>query len=125
MEPFLDGGLFELLIAIFFALSLNFIFLKKYLLLIFSGLILSFPILLFFISKNELYYWIVSLCSLNAVFLVVLLWKEKNKNPDQPLFDVDIMKNKLSAIRNKLKTILSRITKPIFPKPDRKIELKK
>ena len=30
MEPFLDGGLFEVLIAVLIGYSLNFIFLKKY-----------------------------------------------------------------------------------------------
>ena len=108
MEPFLDGGLFELFIAVFFAASLNFIFLKKYLLFIFSLLILAFPVLLFFIDKNELYYWMVSFCVFNAVFLVVLLWKVKNKNPEEPLFDAESMKKKLSGVSNKLKTYLSK-----------------
>jgi hypothetical protein len=55
MEPFLAGGLFEILIASGFALFLNFIFLKRQVLLIFSVLIIC-PILLYFLKeKNELH----------------------------------------------------------------------
>ena len=102
METFLDGGLFELIIAIVFAYFLNFIFLKKYLLLIFSLLIITAPVILFFINKNELHSWLVAICLFNAVLLIVLLWKEKIRNPAESLFNVAGMKNKLSEIRNKI-----------------------
>ena len=49
MEPFFDGELFELLIAIGIGSSLNFVFKKKYLLVIYSIISVSAPILLFFL----------------------------------------------------------------------------
>jgi hypothetical protein len=104
METFLDGGLFEILIAMVFAISLNFIFLKKYLLVIFSLGTVSYPIVLFFINRDELYYWLVALCVFNSVFLVVLLWKKKMEKPNEPLFDIDNLKIKLLAIKRKLST---------------------
>lgn len=102
METFLDGGLFELLIAILFASLLNIIFLKKFLLVVFSILVISCPVILLFINRNELYYWIVSLCIFNSCLLMILLWKEKKKHPKDVLFDIEIMKNKLVGIRKKL-----------------------
>jgi hypothetical protein len=105
METFLDGGLFEILIAMVFAIILNFIFLKKYLLIIFSLLIIFCPVILFFINRNELYYWFVSLSIFNSVLLIVLLWREKKTNPNKPLFNVDILKNKLSEIKKKFNTV--------------------
>jgi hypothetical protein len=108
METFLDGGLFELLLAIFFAFSLNFIFLKKYLLIAFSILVIAAPTILFFINKHGIYYWLVSLCSFNSIFLVVLLWKEKRKNPQTPLFNIETMKTKLTEIRNKISSFFLR-----------------
>ncbi len=103
METFLDGGLFELLFAIGFAYFLNFIYLKKLLLIIFSALIIAVPIILFFVKKNELYSWLVVLCTFNSVLLVVLLWKEKKRNPEESLFNVEDMKNKLAGIKSKIK----------------------
>lgn len=102
METFLDGGLFELLIAILFASFLNIIFLKKHLLIIFSILVIVSPVVLLFINKNELYYWIVSICFFNSCLLTILLWKEKKKHPKEALFNVEIMKNKLVVIRKKI-----------------------
>src|SRR6476469_6373675 len=102
METFLDGGLFEVLIAIAFAYFLNFVFLKKYLLIIFSLLIITAPVMLLFINKNELHFWMVVICLFNAVLLIVLLWREKKRNPGESLFNVVSMKNKLSEIRNKI-----------------------
>ncbi len=108
METFLDGGVFELLIAILFASFLNIIFLKKYLLIIFSVLVISCPVILLFIYRNELYYWIVSLCFFNACLLIILIWKEKKKHPKEALFDVEIMKNKLVEIRKKISIFLEK-----------------
>ena len=102
METFLDGGLFELLMAILFASLLNIIFLKKFLLIIFSILVISCPLVLLFINRNELYYWLVSICIFNSCLLMILLWKEKKMHPKEVLFNIENMKNKLSEIRNKI-----------------------
>ncbi len=102
METFLDGGLFELAIALIFAMLLNYIFLKKYLLIIFSVLIICCPLILFFINKTEWYYLLVACCLFNSGVLVALLWKEKKKHPEEILFNVEDMKNKLSAMRRKI-----------------------
>jgi hypothetical protein len=102
METFIDGGLFELLIAMVFAIFLNFIFLKRYLLILFSLITIAGPVLLFFIDKGESYYWLTSQCLFNSVFLVSLLWKEKKENPSRPLFNIENMRSKLSSIKNKV-----------------------
>jgi Ca2+/Na+ antiporter len=108
MEPFFDGGLFELLFVIGFAVLVNFIFLKKILLILFSLLVISAPLILFFIHGNELYNWIVTLCLLNAVLLVVIIWKQKREKPGEPLFDIENMKKKLSELRNKIGHLFSK-----------------
>ena len=102
METFLDGGLFELLLALGFACFINFIYLKKLLLIIFSVLVIAAPIILFFIKKNELHQWVVALCTFNAVLLIVLLWKEKKRNPGESLFNVEGMKGKLEEVRKRV-----------------------
>jgi len=108
MEPFIDGGLFELLFIAGFAILVNFIFLKKYLLILFSLLIVAAPVILFFVQGNELYDWLVTLCLLNAVLLVVIIWKQKKERPAEPLFDTENMKRKLSEIRNKISHLFSK-----------------
>jgi Ca2+/Na+ antiporter len=108
MEPFFDGGLFELLFAMGFAILVNFIFLKKYLLIVFSLMVISAPIALFFIHRNELYNWIVTLSLFNAVLLVVLIWKGKKEKPGEPLLNVEDMKRRLSAFRNKISGFFSK-----------------
>lgn len=108
MEPFLDGGLFELLFVMGFAILVNFIFVKKYLLILFSLLIISAPGILFFIHGNELYNWIVTICLLNAVLSVVLIWKYKKEKPGMPLFDIENMKRKLSVFTNKIINLFSK-----------------
>ena len=102
METFLDGGLFEIFIAMAFAVFLNYIFLKRYLLIIFSVFIIASPLLLFFVQKNELFFWLVSICLFNAVLLVVLLWKVKIECPMKPLFFLEKMKLKLSGIQQRV-----------------------
>src|SRR5689334_6438289 len=94
MEVFVDGGLFEIIIAIAFGYAINFIFLKKYLLIIFSVLSVLAPLALFFFHSGEIYYWLVSIGIVNSVFLVVLLWKERYRLPNQPLFDIEKFKRK-------------------------------
>jgi len=93
MEPFLDGGLFELIIAIVFAYVLNFIFLKKYLLIVFSLISVAGPISLLVISKGELYNLIIGLCIFNALLLNVVLWQHRVNAPDKLLIDIDKYKD--------------------------------
>jgi hypothetical protein len=112
METFLDGGIFEIIIAIFFAGLINFIFLKKYLLIIYSLLIIAGPALLFFINKNDFYYWLVTVCLFNAVLLVILLWKTKIANAGETLFNIESMKNKLSVITNKFSSAFKKEKRP-------------
>ena len=101
METFLDGGLFEIFIAMAFAVFLNYIFLKRYLLIIFSIFIIASPLLLFFVQKNELFFWLVSICLFNAFLLVVLLWKVKTESPLKPLFFIEKMKMRLTGAGQK------------------------
>jgi len=108
MEPFIDGGLFELLFVTGFAILINFIFLKRYLLILFSLLIIATPVMLFFIHGNELYDWLVTLCLLNAVLLVVIIWKQKKERPAEPLFNTENMKRKLLEFRNKISDLVSK-----------------
>lgn len=88
MEPFFDGGLFELLIAIGIGYALNFIFLKKYLLVFFSIVSIAAPALLFFVNSREIFYWLVGACIFNTIFLITLLWKQRITEPDKSLFEV-------------------------------------
>lgn len=92
MEIFLDGGVFEFLAAVVLAYAVNFIFLKKYLLILFSVLTIASPILLIFYNTGELYYYCVSISILNAIFLVTLLWRERQKCPKTPLFKYQSIK---------------------------------
>jgi hypothetical protein len=94
METFLDGGLFEIIIAVAFGYAINFIFLKKYLLVIFSGISILSPAALIFIKSGELYYCLLSFCLINAILLVVLLWKERLWGKSQKLFDIEKFKSK-------------------------------
>jgi len=103
MEIFVYGGLFELAIAVAFGYAINFIFLKKYLLIIFSGICILSPVALIFFKSGELYYWFISVCIINAILLIVLLWRERLRVPNQPLFDVKKFRRKFF---NKKKQIL-------------------
>src|SRR6478672_13603457 len=106
MEPFFDGGLFELLLFLGFAICMNAIFFRRYLLVIFSVAVIACPVALFFIHHNELYYWLVAICLLNACLLVTLLWKQKRSHPQQPLFDTDGLKETTAKLRNRLVRIV-------------------
>ena len=88
MEPFVDGGFFEILIALALGYVVNYIFLKKYLLIVYSGVAILTPILLTLIPKHELYYVVASVCFLNSILLVILLWREKNRDPGSKLFSL-------------------------------------
>lgn len=100
MEPFFDGGLIELLIAIGIGYTLNFIFLKKYLLVFFSIVSIVAPVLLFYVNQGEIYYLLVGVCIFNTIFLNTLLWKQRLTEPDKPLFD---LKKYLEQYRKKEK----------------------
>ena len=94
MELFFDGGLFELLIVIGFGYLINFIFLKRYLLIFFSSISIAFPILLLFINHGEFYYYMVGLCIFNSLLLTILLWQKRLELPDKALFDIQKFRNK-------------------------------
>jgi hypothetical protein len=95
MEPFIDGGYIELLLVLLAGFAINFIFLKKHVLVIFSVISIASPVFLLFITGGAFYSWLVSLCIFNAAFLIILLWKIKIKDPVKPLFDLQkIFKNR-------------------------------
>jgi hypothetical protein len=110
MEPFFDGGLFELLLFAAFAVCMNFIFLKRYLLVLFSLSVMASPVALFFVRRSELYYWLVALCVLNSCLLVALLWKEKQAHPQQPLFDTSRLKETSLKIRDRFLRFVKRVS---------------
>lgn len=89
MEPFFDGGLFELLIAIGIGSSLNFIFKRKYLLILYSIASVGATILLLFTKMNEIHQWLAGISIFNAILLVTLLWKQKLTEPNKSLIDTD------------------------------------
>jgi len=89
MEPFIDGGLIELFIAIAaLGYLINFIFLKKYLLVLFSIVSGLAPVLLFFLHHTALFYLLVALCVCNSILLIAVLWKIRIQTPYEPLFDL-------------------------------------
>lgn len=112
MEPFLDGGLFELLFALAFAILVNYIYLKKYLLILYSLMIICAPISLFFIHGSELYYWIEALSLFNSILLVILMWKQKKEKPREPLFNIEEIKRRFSEFKNKISSLFSKNSKP-------------
>jgi hypothetical protein len=89
MEIFVDGGLFELLIALSLGYLINVIYLKKYLLLLFSCVSIGAPIGLLFLHKGGAFYLLAAISTVNAILLVVLLWRQRAGNPDKPLFNLD------------------------------------
>jgi hypothetical protein len=89
MEPFFDGGLFELLVAIGIGSSLNFIFKRKYLLMLYSIASIMATILLFFTTIGEIHQWLIGVNSFNSILLIALLWKQKLSEPNKSLIDTD------------------------------------
>ena len=104
MEIFLDGGLFELLVAVGFGYAINFIFMKKYLLIIFSCIVIGAPVSLIFFNSGEIRFWIIGACCINAMLLVILLWKHRLENTNKQLFNLNKAKN-IYRKRTKLKKI--------------------
>ena len=87
MEFFIDGGVFELLAAAALTYTVNFIFLKKYLLIFYSLLLIATPILLVFTRNTAIYFVLLFFSFLNAVVFVALLWKLRLQDKKAPLFD--------------------------------------
>jgi hypothetical protein len=101
MEIFFDAGLFEFLIAVSLGYVINFIFMRKYLLIIFSVFAVAAPVLFFFFNKGEAFYFLVSFCILNSLFLVFLLWKTYFLLPNEPLIDIKQIKKRFYTIFSK------------------------
>ena len=95
MEIFIDGGLFEIGILTALAYTINYIFLKKYLLIIFSVVSILSPLALIFFRTGELFYWFTAVSFINGILLVVLLWKIRDKFPQRPLFDLSKFRKRL------------------------------
>lgn len=87
MEPFIDGGLIEIAIGLGLVAALNFIFLRKGLLVLYSVLVILSPALLFFCRKGPVFYCASALVFLNSVAFVILMWKIRMESPGQKLFD--------------------------------------
>ena len=105
MEIFIDGGMFELLAAAALAYTINFIFLKKYLLIIYSLLLIATPVLFLFTSKdNEVYFVLLFFAFFNAVVFVALLWKLKLEDEKAPLFNVKSIAGKWKRMPSKKNT---------------------
>lgn len=107
MEPFFDGGLFEVLIAIGIGYSLNFIIRRKLLLLLYSGISIIAPCVLLFMKISEIYYWAVGICIFNSILLVVLFWKHKINDPEKPLFETEKYIDIFHKIENTLRKKIS------------------
>jgi hypothetical protein len=89
MEIFIDGGLFELGIAVLFGYAINFIFRRKVLLLAFSGIVVLAPVACLFLQKGEIFYILSVINIMTSLLLVVLLWKYRADSADgKNLFDV-------------------------------------
>jgi len=97
MEPFFDGGLIELFVASLFAFALNYIFLRKYLLLVYSVVVIACPVLLFFYRNGEPATLLTAVCVFHSVLLVILLWKQKAAEPYKQLFDIQKMKEEFRS----------------------------
>lgn len=101
MEIFVDGGLFELLIAAVLGYMINYIFLKKYLLILFSVISVAAPVLLLFTGKGDLFYFLIALTLINSILLVILLWTERKRHPFEPLFKIERPKKIVSKFFKK------------------------
>ena len=95
MEPFFDGGLFELAALILIGYVFNYIFLKKYLLIIYSIITIAAPVVLLFYHEGELFYYLCAVCIINAILLIITLWKFRDSFGNTPLFDVEGLRKKI------------------------------
>jgi hypothetical protein len=87
MEIFIDGGLFELAIAVGLGYAVNYIFKHKYLLVGYSVLIIAIPILDLFIKKGDWFYVLFFISMLNSILLIWLLWKQRPQSDQMQLLD--------------------------------------
>lgn len=93
MEIFVDGGLFEIFIALGLASAMNTIVQKKYLLVVYTALVITSAVSVMFV-KGELF-WIFSIVNLiSVVMLALLLWKHHLVNKGKKLFDLKGISNK-------------------------------
>lgn len=88
MEVFIDGGLIELGLMLALGVVINYIFLNKYILILYSALSLVSPFILLIFKDSELFYFALSLQMLNSILLVIFLWRLKKQNPEKALFDL-------------------------------------
>ena len=86
MEIFVDGGLFEIVLASVFAAAFNFIFRRKVLLIIYAFVLVIAPLALLFTANKEVLYTVVAFILINQVLLAILLLREHFRNPGAPLF---------------------------------------
>lgn len=93
MEPFIDGGFFELIIALGFITFVNFIFLRKYLLIIYSVIVLLSPALFLMVHSGDIFYLLLVFVFINSVLLVLLLWKQYKSSPGRALFETEKLRN--------------------------------
>ncbi len=100
METFLDGGLFEMLAYIVFIGSINFIFLRKYLLILYSISMIACPIVLLIWHTGEIFYFLMGFCLLNSILSVLLIWKAKKEKPHEALFELKIPGNVKAVKKN-------------------------
>jgi len=98
MEIFVDAGLFEFLLVIAFATFLNFIFFRKFLLVIYSLMVIAAPICLFFIHKGVLFNVALIFTLFNCIILLILLWQSKYERPNQKIIKINALKDKISKV---------------------------
>ncbi|HEY4111888.1 hypothetical protein [Puia sp.] len=103
MEVFVDGGLFELLIALTVATLINAIYLRRSLLIAYSILSGAASVALFFLPKGDVFYVLLGVNVLNTLLLIVLLWKRRAEHPGAPLFELEHWKKKMSFRKKRTK----------------------
>jgi len=112
MEIFLDGGLFELAIAVIIGNLINLIFRKKLLLIIYSAASIISPLLIFFLPQGDIFYFLVSFSLVNSLLLVILLWKTRHQNINQSPIDISKFKKRFPVhFFNKKKRLTTLIDK--------------
>ena len=87
MEIFLDGGLFEMVGLMLIATLINYIFFKKYLLVIYSVITITSPLLMFFIG-DRFKFVLISISIFNSIVLVILLWQIKLYHTERKIIDL-------------------------------------
>jgi hypothetical protein len=98
MEVFLDCGVFELVVLLALGYVINFVFGKKYLLVIFSVITIGCPLGLLFVH-GRLHTWLAGVCIANAILLVFLLWRMRAASANHLLFDLDSLKKNVPALK--------------------------